>query len=188
MIWPLTTCGLAVVLFLIVLVAGLLQLRASARQALGEIQHIELEDIDGLVQECIDVFQQKLGVTIDLDNCEDAAAKLDAAFLNHRDLKQAFSRDDFHWYFAKPVGACLGELLRRHARHEWRTRPGEAPYLHVDVPGGHSEAYPFEKIIRSIAPGATADLVPYVVVARDMVAAMDEASLRAAAEEGQEPS
>ncbi len=166
MIWALTICGLAVALFLVVLVAGLLHLRASARQALGEIQHIELEDIDALVQECIDVFQQKFGVTIDLDNCEDAAAKLDAAFLNHGDLKQAFSRVDFHWYFAKPVGACLGELLRRHARHEWQSRPGNAPSMVIRIQEGNSEVYPFEKVIKTMQFTEPGDLLAYIAFAR----------------------
>lgn len=168
MFWLLTIGGSLVALFLLVFVAGLLHLRASARQAFAEIRTIELQDIDGLVQECLDVFQQKLGVTIDLDNCEDAAAKLDAAYANHTVLKEAFARDDFYWYFAKPVGACLGELLRHHARHEWRTRPGEAPRMVLALDDGESEVSPFEKVIKHIQVGDPGDLIAFVAFARSL--------------------
>jgi hypothetical protein len=166
MVWVLSIAGGLVGLFALFLLWGLLHLRRSQRQALEEVKRVELADLEPLARECVEVFQRKLDVRLDLGDCEDAAQKLDDALRNYDRLKEAFARDDFYWYFVKPVGACLGELLRRHARHAWRKNPGEAPFLEVAVNGGTSEAYPFEKVIKQSRVGDPGDLVAYVAFAR----------------------
>jgi hypothetical protein len=164
--WALYIAGALVGLFALLLLWGIFHLRQSRRQAEAEARRIELADLEPLARECVEVFQRKLGVRLDLDDCDDAARKLDDAFRDRARLKDAFARDDFYWYFVKPVGACLGELLRRHARHTWRKNPDEAPFLEVAVAGGQSEAYPFEKVIKQSQVGQPGDLVAYVAFAR----------------------
>jgi len=166
MVWVLTIVACLGALFLLLLVWGFFHLRQSQRQALDEIGRIEIGDIPSLARECIKVFDRKLGVRLDLDNCEDAAQKLDDALQDGSKIKDTFARDDFYWYFVKPVGACLGELLRRHARHEWRKQPGEAPSMKARLKDGHSEAFPFEKVIGHVQGGQPGDIVAYVELAR----------------------
>src|ERR1043166_4819938 len=109
MIWFLYIGGGLVAGFAVVMAWGFLHLRQSRRKALEEIRKIELRDIEPLARECVEVFRRKLGVQLDLDNCDAVAAKLDEAFRDPLKLKEAFARDDFYWYFVKPIGACLGE-------------------------------------------------------------------------------
>jgi hypothetical protein len=161
--WALSICGGLVILGVLFLVWGFLHLRHSQRQARDEIRRIDLADIEPLTDECVAVFRNKLGVELDLDNCGDATAKLDAALRDHERLKRAFARDDFYWYFVKPVGACLGELLRRHARHKWRKQPDEAPHMEMAWDDNLSEAFPFDKVLRHTDPG---DLIAYVAFAQ----------------------
>jgi hypothetical protein len=157
-------------LFTLLVVWGLVRLRRGAQTALAEAGKVDMAEIESLARECVDVFQRELGVRLDLSDCEDAAAKLDAAFRDRHRLKTAFAREDFFWYFALPVGACLGELLRRHARHEWRKRPGTAPHMVAAVAGGESEAFPFEKAVKQAQGGEPGDLLAYVAAARALVA------------------
>ena len=167
MIWVLSIIGGLVGLFLLTFVWGVLHIRQSQRQALAEIRRVELNQIEGLARECVEVFQSKLGVQLNLDDCDDSAQKLDDAFRDVIKLKKAFARDDFYWYFVLPVGACLGELLRRHAKHEWRKQPGEAPFMEIQLKDGNSQVFPFEKAIKQAGFGVDpGDLVAYVAFAR----------------------
>jgi hypothetical protein len=174
MVWALYVVVGLVGLFALLLLWGFLHLRRSRRQAEAEVRRVELADLEPLARECVEVFQRGLGVRLDLDDCEDATRKLDDAFRDRSRLKDAFARDDFYWYFVKPVGACLGDLLRRHARHAWRKLPGEAPFLEVAVNGGTSEAFPFEKVIKQSQTGQPGDLVAYVALARALEAGAAE--------------
>jgi hypothetical protein len=166
MTWVLYAGGALVLLFALILFWGWLHLRRSKRRALDAARAIELGEIEALARECVAVFQRQLGVPLDLDNCDDAAEKLDNAFRDAYKLKGAFERPGFYWYFVKPVGAALGELLRRHAKHEWRKKPGEAPYMEVLLKDGHSHVFPFEKVVKQIEEGEPGDLVAYVAFAR----------------------
>lgn len=166
MVWILSIVGGFIFLFVLFLLWGALHLRHSERRAVDAIRGIELDEIESLTRECIDRFEQKLGMRLDLADCEDAAQKLDNAFRDPYKLKQAFARPDLYWHFVKPVGACLGELLRRHCKHEWRKRPGEPPFMEVKLADGESECYPFDKMIKQVRFREPGDLVAYVVAAR----------------------
>jgi hypothetical protein len=168
MMWALYIVGGLVALFALLLVWGFLHLRASRRQAEAEIEKIELAEIEPLARECVEVFRKKLGVQLDLDDCDDAAQKLDTAFQDRAKLKDTFAKDGFYWYFVKPVGAALGELLRRHARHEWQKLPGRPPHLEVTLPDGQSEVYPFDKVMQQAITGDAGDIVAYVEFARTL--------------------
>jgi hypothetical protein len=166
MMWVLSTAGVVTGLFALLLVWGLLRIRQGARAAVAEAQKLSLSDVAPLAREWMDVFRHKLGIHLDPDDCDGAAARLDEAFRTPDRLKTAFARNDLPWYFALPVGACLGELLRRHARHEWRKLPGEAAYLVLRLADGEFEAYPFEKAVKQAQIGGAGDLVAYVIAAR----------------------
>ncbi len=125
-----------------------------------------MAEIEALANECVDVFQRKLNVRLDLNDCDDTAQKLDDAFRDIFKLKGAFAQDDFYWHFVKPVGACLGELLRRHAAHEWIKQPDEAPTMRISLKDGFSDVFPFEKVINHAMGGDPSDLVAYVAFAQ----------------------
>jgi hypothetical protein len=168
MMWVLYIGGGLVALFLLLLAWGVLRVLAGRRQARAESASIELPEIEPLARECVEVFRKKLGLLLDLENCEAAAEKLDAALADRPKIKDAFEKDGFYWYFVKPVGAALGELLRRHARHEWRKNPGEPPHMEVTIPAGTSETYPFEKIIKQATTGEPGDIIAYVALGREL--------------------
>ena len=155
-----------VLLFALFVLWGLLHLRQSERKALEAVSQIEPGEIDLLTQQCIEVFERKLGVRLNLDDCQDTARKLDDTFRDPFKLKGAFAKDDFYWHFVKPVGACLGELLRRHAKHQWRKQAGEMPFMEFEFKDGESRAFPFEKVIKQIKSGEPGDLVAYVIFAQ----------------------
>lgn len=179
MFWVLFIGGVVVSLFGLFVLWGIVLLRRSQDKAFEEIQNIELADIEPLARECIEVFQRELGIHLNMDNCEDAARKLDDAFHDSTRLKAAFERDDYYWRFVEPMGACLGELLRLHAKHEWRKEADEAPYMEVVLRDGSSQTYPFEKVIKQAQGGAPGDIVAYVAFARTI----EHAGVR----KGQEP-
>src|SRR5262245_43876369 len=168
MTWLLYVVGFILVVFVLFLVWGFLHLQQSRNRAAAEINRIELSEIPALVQECIDTFEKKLGARLNLANCDESARQLDEAFRDKEKLKTTFARDEFYWYFVKPVGACLGELLSRHAAHEWVKEPGAAPRMVVRFGGGDSTASPFEKILAHATGGDNGDLVAYVEFARGL--------------------
>jgi hypothetical protein len=174
MIWALCIVGGIIVVLALILVWGYLHMRASRRQARDQITRIELGDIDALAAECVDIFKKKLGLTLDLMDPDGAAETLDTALFDRTKLKDTFAKDNFYWYFVKPVGAALGEVLRRHARHEWRKLPGQAPHLEVVFHDGTSEAYPFDKVIEQAVIGEAGDIIAYVEFARTVDQVMNE--------------
>lgn len=173
MIWVLYIAVGLVGLVALILLWGFLHLRASQRKARAEIAKIELAEIEPLARECVTVFQKKLGIKLDLSDGDAAAEALDTAFVDRARLKDAFAKDGFYWYFVKPVGAALGELLRRHARHEWRKNPGAAPHMEVALKDGHSEVYPLDKVMKQAVTGEPGDVVAYVEFARTLDRAAD---------------
>ena len=166
MIWVFSIGGGLIALVGVLLVWGFLHLCQSRSQALAEIRRIELKHIEPLADECVQVFRQKLGVRLDPNDCGDAAQKLDNAFRDRPRLKAAFELDGFYWYFVKPTGSFLGELLRRHAGHQWRKQSGEAPTMRVALKDGESEVFPFDKVIKHAQVGDPGDLVAFVALAR----------------------
>jgi len=158
-------CALTVLLVIGFLIWGVLHLRGSQNQAESEITKVELADIERLTKECVEVFRDKLGVQLDLHDCDTAAEQLDEALADRAKIKDTFARDDFYWYFAKPVGAALGELLRIHGNHQWVKEPDQAPSMIVKLKDGTSTVYPFEKVLKQVSTGDPGDIVAYVTLA-----------------------
>jgi hypothetical protein len=176
MTWLLYVGGALLVLFAVIVIVGIVHLRQSQRQAAEAIAKVELADIDKLAVECVTVFRDKLGLHLDMDNWETAAGTLDEAYRQEARLKGAFARPDLYWYFVLPVGAFLGELVRRHSGHEWVKEPHQAPLLRkVLPPDGQSELWPFDKAIKlASGPADKGDLVAYVIFAREVETAARE--------------
>jgi len=165
MVWLYSLGGGCLALLAAITVWGFLHLRQSRRKALEETQAIELADIDKLTAECVKVFARKLSVQLNLEDCDDCSQKLDDAFRDPYKLKGAFARDDFYWYFVKSVGACLGELLRRHAHHQRQKRAGQAP-IHGGGPARRPIGSPsFEKALQ-VQGGEAGELMAYVTFGR----------------------
>src|SRR4051812_26275875 len=121
--WPALyiTGGLVVAVALFAL-WGVHRLRQAIRQAMSELVKVTVEDIPALAEECVGLFDAKFGKQLSLDDLEGTAWLLD-------EYKRAFARPGFKWYFVKPIGAFVGELLRRHFGGEWRKQQGRPPYL-----------------------------------------------------------
>ena len=164
MYWILYIVAALVGLFVLVFVWGLVHLYLSRKRAFAQIETIDLAEIEALAQECVDVFRARLNIELDLDLWEDAAQKLDDVFRNEYQLKE-------------PMGACLGELIRRHSKFEWRKSAGFAPHMELLLRGGNSEITPFQKILKQVMVGDPGDIVAYVATARSMekIAAQQEA-------------
>jgi hypothetical protein len=168
MAWLLYIPAAILVAFVLFVLFGVWRLRRGAQQAEMEIRGVALSDLHALVQECVEIFRVKLELPLDLDDFEDSAHKLDTAFHNVYRLKGAFARAGFYWYFVKPVGACIGEILRRHARYEWINEPDTAPSMQRQLRDGQITSYPFEKAIKQANIGRKGDLYAYFVAARGL--------------------
>ncbi|MHC4648588.1 MAG: hypothetical protein ACYTBJ_24290 [Planctomycetota bacterium] len=133
-------------------VAGLVVSRWSRRHLVRvhkEICGIRVSQISPLAQECIAVFGDKLEAGLNVDEAEESLIKIEEAVFEFRQLQEAFARDGFKYYFVKPVGAFLGELVRIHRQAEWVEEAGCAPYLMLRDDNIH----PFEAAIGFVATG-----------------------------------
>jgi hypothetical protein len=108
MVWVLSIGGGFVALFGLLVLWGILHLRQSKRKAVAEIRRIELADLEPLARECVEVFQRKLGVRLDLNDCEDTTQKLDDSFRDRYKLKAAFERDAWQAFWADVNTAAQG--------------------------------------------------------------------------------
>jgi hypothetical protein len=139
--------------------------RRCVGKATEAIAQIQLTDVAPLANECVEVFAGKLGVHLDVANWEDSSHKLDDACRSVFKLMQAFPQKELVWYFVKPLGAYLGELLRTHARHEWIKEEGRPPTMKALLKDVESTVSPFDKVIKHAAIGSPGDLHAYVAFA-----------------------
>jgi hypothetical protein len=176
--------GGVAVIFGVLLVWGLLHQRGSQRVAAEKIKEIELAEIPGLAKECVDVFKNKLGIDLDLNDLENAAEQIDEALQDVSKLKGPFAKDDCYWHFVRTVGAFIGELLRIHAKHVWVKRHGEAPHMECSfssqslaavsrdlepIETGMSETCPFDKVLSiasQLSSSEPGDVYAYIAAAK----------------------
>jgi hypothetical protein len=116
-----------------------------------EICDISVVEIPGLAQQCIAVCADKLEAPLDQDDAQESLIRIEEALFEFRQLQEAFAREGFKYYFVKPVGAFLGELVRIHRQAEWVEETGCAPYLMV----GEDDIHPFEASLAFVATGKT---------------------------------
>jgi hypothetical protein len=147
--WPALYIVVGLVVAVLLLRFLLLRrLRHTVRHAGFEMVKVRVEDIPGLAEECVLRFDAEFGKQLNLDDLERTAWLLDEHFRDGR-IKRAFARPGFGWYFVKPVGAFIGELLRRHYGYKWRKQDGRPPYLHrTTAQQLEVTTLPFEKVFK----------------------------------------
>ena len=139
-----------------------------AKDAARAVFTVHEKDIPALVDECIRVSSEKLGVTFDLNDIDGSAESLEYLLepkLRTR-MKTAFEIPDHAGRFVLPLGAFLGELVRAHVPGcRWMPRQGGG--LAMDVPQGSSTLtmYPFDKVLKHSATGNVGGITAYIHVA-----------------------
>jgi hypothetical protein len=123
------------------------RLRRTIRHAGSEMVKVTVEEVPGLAEECVRLFNAKFGKQLSLDDLERSAWLLDEYFRDGQ-IRRAFGSLG-SWDFVNPVGAFVGELLRRHYGYEWRKQAERPPYLHrTTVQQLEVTTLPFEKVFK----------------------------------------
>ena len=167
MFWLLVLGG-GVAVFASFLLIGLAHLRHSVRVAERAIEGISIEEIPALRAECVRVFQDVLGVALDLEDYEASAEQLSGCLDDAECLKQAFKKDDFYWYFVLPVGAYMGELLRVHLNAAWRVSELGGPEMEIPLDDDAALTFPFHKVIKQVTAGDPGDVYAYLMASRQL--------------------
>ena len=145
-----TIAGIAGFVVLLLL-CGFALLWRTIRRATALVKTVKVEDVPFLAEECVRTFREKLDETLDFGDVEATGRTLDE-LLRTDSLVAAFCQRDFHWYFLKPVGAFVGESIRRKYGGEWHRQEGRAPMLVLKSPTGITiETHPFEKVLQYCA-------------------------------------
>ena len=105
-------------------------------------REIKLEEIDTFAGECVDTFREKFGLQLELENLEGSTLILDKIINKSMasgkgGLMRAFGSQDSPWYYSKPVGAFLAELIRMHREAGWQEE--EAGSLSIWLKDGDDE-------------------------------------------------
>jgi len=152
-------------LFVLAFLWGLLSLRRSVATAREAILKVGLADVDRLRAECEAVFRDVFSERLELSDLQGSARILSARLDEREKLKQAFLKPGFWWYYVLPVGAWLGELLRVHAKGQWKESSGGGLEMTLPLPGGEATTFPFDKVLKQGLSGDKGDLLAYIEAA-----------------------
>jgi hypothetical protein len=157
-------------LIVIALVWGILHLRHSIRAAEAAIRGVTPGDIPVLREECVRVFREAFGDTLDLDDFEGCAQILSGRLDQAETLKRPFAREGLYWHFVLAVGAFMGELLRVHANGAWRPARAEVGGLELAIPlqGDFVQTFPFHKVIKHVTSGDPGDVYAYFMSSQQL--------------------
>jgi hypothetical protein len=136
-------------------------LRRSLGGSMQRLALVEPSAIPALAEECRRTVRERLKIDLDPRDPETAARTLDELVLSGR-LRPLFRADGYEMRYAEPVGAFLGELLRRHARAEW-VNDALGPKLVVHRADGVRELQPFLAAVRHHTHGRPGQLHAYVM-------------------------
>lgn len=141
MVWVYSIIGIISALLSLIALSTIYERRKTKR----ELREVKNDDIEQLVQECIRIFREKLGLELDLNDIEGSTATLDEN-INTSALREAFAQKGFDWYFVKLVGAFFGELIQRHRHAGWQQE--EDGSLSIWIKDGQDEKTirPFEMV------------------------------------------
>ena len=78
--------------------------------------------IPALAEECRRTVRERLEIDLNPRDPETTARVLDELALSGR-LRALFKAEGYEMRYAEPVGAFLGELIRRHTGAEWVQDP-----------------------------------------------------------------
>ena len=165
--WKVTIGVAAVVVFVLyrIVTGAMRSLRLGNERLNKALAGLTDADIPRLAGECKDFFWSSLGVQLDSDHWQEAAAALDAALKDNpqrQKIVRGFSRPELSYYWVLPLGAYLGELLRQHTNGEWRFSGTGAPIMEIAVGGGTMTTFPFDKVQKHYWQGDPGDLTAYV--------------------------
>lgn len=142
------------------------------------VRSVSAEQVSELAQECVSGFGKSLGKTLAYDNPEASTLILDEAWsqTGRMNCMAAFERPDHRGWFVLPMGAFLGELIKRHVSARWI--PAEGGGLAMVIGEGHATMtiHPFDKISKQLWVGDKGDLLAYVKAAIDGPKAMPTAN------------
>jgi len=162
-----------VLLLIAIFFWGVRRLNRSMAEVQAAISKVTLPDVKRLSDECQRVVLEKFSERLSLNDLEDSARILSSR-IDNGTLKQAFSKDEFWWYFVLPVGAYLGELMRTHAKAEWKLSEEGGVEMSLPVKDGAATIFPFEKILKQARAGDKGDLYAYIKTAVALDAVLDK--------------
>lgn len=136
-------------------------LRRTLGGSMQRLAGVETGGIPALADECRRTVRERLNVDLDPRDADRTARALDELVLSGR-LRGLFKAPGYEMRYAEPVGAFLGELIRRHASAEWMD-DALGPKLVVHRPGGSVETHPFLKAVRHHTHGRPGQLHAYVM-------------------------
>ena len=138
-----TLVGLA----LIWLWLGRLSVRGSIEKGRKDAAQVQLQQIPELAEECFTELRSKFGATLDLSDLDATAKEFDHLLTAQKvDVKFAFCKPGQLGRFVLPLGAALGEIIRRHSGAEW-VADSAGPVLHVPIAGQVLKVRPFAEIL-----------------------------------------
>lgn len=143
---------------------GWLQLRRSVAAAQASLTSLRADDVERLAEECRVALRDKLRDPLPDDPAE-AAALLDRLTRSPA-VKDTFATPELYWRFVHPLGALLGELIRKHGKARWIDDPEQGLLLRVELPDGRElTSRPFERVLRHRLSGRPGELRAYVLFA-----------------------
>jgi hypothetical protein len=150
------------------LIWGFVHITRRTADAAAAIASVEEHQIRTLVEECIHIADTKLGTGLELANLEGSAENLDFMLEPKQRMrtKGAFETSVHTGHFVLPIGAFIGELIRRHnPGAKWIPRKGGG--LAMDIPQGNTTLtmHPFDKVLKHGATGKEGELLAYIHVA-----------------------
>jgi hypothetical protein len=140
---------------------GVWLLRRNLGGSMQRLALVEIGAIPVLAEECRRAVREQLRIDLDPRDPDAAARALDELVLSGR-LRPLFKEPGYELRYAEPVGAFLGELIRRHASAEWLD-DALGPKLVIHRPDGAVETHPFMKAVRHHTHGRPGQLHAYVM-------------------------
>lgn len=140
---------------------GVWLLRQNVGGSMQRLALVEVSAIPALAEECRRTVRARLEMDLDPRDPDSAARALDELVLSGR-LRPLFKAPGYELRYAEPVGAFLGELIRRHASAEWR-EDVLGPRLVIHRPGRDVEMHPFTLAVRHHTHGRPGQLHAYVM-------------------------
>lgn len=140
---------------------GVWLLRQNVGGSMQRLALVEVSSVPALAEECRRTIRAQLKIKLDLRDPDAAARTLDELVLAGR-VRPLFKAEGYELRYAEPVGAFLGELIRRHADAEWR-EDVLGPTLMVQGAEGIREMQPFVAAVRHHTHGRPGQLHAYVM-------------------------
>jgi hypothetical protein len=158
------TIATLVALVLLAFARGAYELRRSVAQVQASLLSLQPDRIEDLYKEGVERLRERLRIELP-DELEAAAAQLDQLTRSPR-IKEAFATPELYWRFVLPLGALVGELIRRHGKARWEHDPQGGLVLRVALPDGRElTSRPFDRVLRHRLSGRPGELKAYILFA-----------------------